>query len=90
LIKNVLESAMRTTVTLDEELVRELVKVSDARNKTSAVMLAVKEQIRRAKLKKLMELLGTVDVDEEAVKESKEADLKRAEWLEKIGREDDR
>jgi len=81
---------MRTTVTLDEELVRELVKVSDARSKTAAVALAVKEQIRRAKLKKLVELLGTVDVDENAITEGNEADLKRAQWLEKIGREDDR
>ena len=55
---------MRTTVTLDESLVRELVKFSNAKTKTAAVALAVKEQIRRAKLKKLAGFLGTVDVDE--------------------------
>lgn len=79
---------MRTTVTLDEELVRELVKISDARSKTAAVALAVKEQIRRAKLKKLMELLGTVDVDEGAIKKSNKVDLERVQWLEDIGKED--
>ena len=73
---------MRTTVTLDEELVRELVKISNARSKTAAVALAVKEQIRRAKLKKLMELLGTIDVNEGAIKKSNKADLERAQWLE--------
>ena len=76
---------MRTTVTLDEKLVRELVKFSGAKTKTAAVALAVKEHIRRAKLKKLSGLLGTVDVDEEAVQESNKADMKRAQWLEEMG-----
>ncbi|MEE8429619.1 MAG: type II toxin-antitoxin system VapB family antitoxin [Candidatus Desulfatibia sp.] len=78
---------MRTTVTLDEKLVRELVKFSGAKTKTAAVALAVKGQIRRAKLKKLAGLLGTVDVDEKAIKESNRADMKRAQWLEDIGKE---
>lgn len=75
---------MRTTVTLDENLVRELVKISDAKSKTAAVALAVKEQIRRTKLKKLAGLLGTVGVDEDAIAESRNADLKRAQWLEEL------
>lgn len=76
---------MRTTVTLDENLVRELVKFSRAKTKTAAVASAVKEQIRRAKLKKLAGLLGTVHVDEKAIKESNKADMRRAQWLEEIG-----
>jgi Arc/MetJ family transcription regulator len=80
-----MEGVMRTTVTLDENLVRELVKFSGAKTKTAAVALAVKEQIRRAKLKKLSGLLGTVDVDEEAIQESNKADMKRAQWLEDMG-----
>ena len=76
---------MRTTVTLDENLVRELVEFSDAKTKTAAVALAVKEQIRRAKLKELAGLLGTVDVDEKAIKEGNKADMRRAQWLEEIG-----
>jgi Arc/MetJ family transcription regulator len=76
---------MRTTVTLDEQLVKELVEFTDAKTKTAAVALAVKEQIRRAKLKKLAAFLGTVAIDEKAIKESNKADLKRAKWLEEIG-----
>ncbi|MGB9440126.1 MAG: type II toxin-antitoxin system VapB family antitoxin [Desulfobacterales bacterium] len=76
---------MRTTVTLDENLVRELLKLSDAKTKTAAVAFAVQEQIRRAKLKKLASLLGTVVVDEKAINESNQADIKRAEWLGVIG-----
>ncbi|MCP4622885.1 MAG: type II toxin-antitoxin system VapB family antitoxin [bacterium] len=77
--------AMRTTVTLDEKLVRELVQFTDAKNKTAAVAIAVKEQIRRAKLKKLAGLLGTIVVDEKAIKDGNRADMKRARWLEEIG-----
>ena len=76
---------MRTTVTLDEKLVKELVKFTDAKTKTAAVAIAVKEQIRRAKLKKLAALLGTIAIDEKAIKESNKADLERAKRLEEIG-----
>jgi len=77
---------MRTTVTLDEEMVRELMEYCNAKNKTAAVASAIKDQIRRAKLKQLASLLGTVDVDEESVQESSEADMRRARWLEETGR----
>ena len=76
---------MRTTVTLDENLVQELVKLSDAKTKTAAVAFAVREQIRRAKLKKLASLLGTVTVDVKALNESNKADMRRAQWLEEMG-----
>jgi len=85
-IKIVTEVIMRTTVTLDEALIRELMKFSDTKTKTAAVALAVKDQIRRAKLKQLASLLGTVDVDEKSVEESNEADMSRAQWLEGIGK----
>ena len=76
---------MRTTVTLDEKLVKELVEFTEAKTKTAAVAIAVKEQIRRAKLKKLADLLGTIAMDEKAIKKGNEADMKRAQWLEEIG-----
>jgi hypothetical protein len=81
-----MEDIMRTTVTLDESLVTELIKFSGAKTKTAAVAIAVKEQIRRAKLKKLAGLLGTVDVDEYAIQQSNNKDLRRAQWLEDIGK----
>ena len=77
---------MRTTVTLDETLVRELLKFSKTQTKTAAVTQAVNEQIRRAKLKQLANLLGTVDINEKAIEESDEADIKRAQWLEEMGK----
>jgi hypothetical protein len=81
-----MEAIMRTTVTLDETLVRELLKFSKTQTKTAAVTQAVNEQIRRAKLKQLASLLGTVDINEKAIEESNEADMKRAQWLEEMGK----
>ena len=78
------ENNMRTTVTLDEHMVRELVKISNAKSKTAAVAMAVKEQIRLAKLKKLTDLLGKIDIDEAAIMESQQADVKRAKWLDQL------
>ena len=77
---------MRTTVTLDEEMVRELMEYCNAKSKTAAVASAIKDQIRRAKLKQLASLLGTVDLDETSIQESNEADMRRAQWLEETGR----
>ena len=77
---------MRTTVTLDENLVGELLSLTHAKTKTGAVTLAVKEHIRRAKLRKLAALPGTVDIDEKAVNEGDKADMRRAHRLEEIGK----
>ncbi|MBW2344359.1 MAG: hypothetical protein JRF53_10185 [Deltaproteobacteria bacterium] len=50
----------------------------------------MKDQIRRAKLKQLAGLLGTIDVDEKAIEGSNEADMRRAQWLEGVGKENER
>ncbi len=81
---------MRTTVTLDEKLVKELVEFTNAKTKTAAVALAVKEHIRRAKLKKLADFLGTVAIDEWAIQEGNKAEMKRAKLLEEIGERNSR
>lgn len=77
---------MRTTVTLDEEMVRELMAYCHAKSKTAAVASAIKDHIRRAKLKQLASLLGTVDLDEKSIQEGNEADMRHAQWLEETGR----
>ncbi len=76
---------MRTTITLDEKLVSELVKLSGAKTKTAAVTAAVKEQIRRLKLKKLSDLLGTIGVGDEPIEEADSLDMGRAKWLDEMG-----
>lgn len=54
---------MRTTLNLDEELIQELVKVTEARTKTEAIHIAAEEMIRRKKLEKLKSLSGKIHID---------------------------
>lgn len=72
---------MRTNVTLDESLVAELLRLSGAKTKTAAVTVAVTEQIRRAKLRKLADLLGHVGVDPEADGRQEKAEAARERLL---------
>lgn len=76
---------MRTTVTLDEALVGELLRLTRQRTKTSAVAWAVREQIRLAKLRQLAGILGSVDIDEDAVRSLRVSDPERSRWMEKSG-----
>lgn len=48
----------RTTVTLPQELVDELLEVAPAKNKTQAVVEAIQERIKRKKLEVLKRLAG--------------------------------
>lgn len=81
---------MRTNVTLDESLVAELLRLSGAKTKTAAVTAAVTEQIRRAKLRKLADLLGHVGVDNEAPGRQKKADSERDRLLDRVESPDGR
>lgn len=54
---------MRTTLDLNEELINELLKVTEAKTKTEAIHLAISELIRRQKLEKLKSLSGKIRID---------------------------
>ena len=58
---------MHAHVLLKSERVEELQRLLGAGSKTAAVVYAIEEQIRREKLRRLGDLFGTVDIDEEAV-----------------------
>lgn len=77
---------MRTNVVLDESKVAELVELSGARSKTAAVAQAVNEEIRRRKLRRLCDLLGTVDTNDEEIRAADEAE--RASLARLLGEED--
>lgn len=46
----------RTTITLPQDLVNELLAIAPAKNKTQAVLAAVQERIRRKKMEALKRL----------------------------------
>jgi Arc/MetJ family transcription regulator len=53
---------VRTTLDLDEDLVNELLKATEAKTKTEAIHLAMSELIRRRKLEKLKSLSGKIHI----------------------------
>lgn len=54
---------MRTTLDLNEKLIRELMDVTAARTKTEAIHQAAAELIRRKKLDQLKSLSGAIHLD---------------------------
>ncbi len=73
---------MRTTLDLDEKLIRQLMNVTAAKTKTDAIHQAATELIRRKKLDQLKSLSGTIHLDldwkrMEAVELQHQSSLKR-------------
>lgn len=54
---------MRTTLSLDDRLIKELMEVTGAKTKTEAIHLAISELIRRKKVEGLLALEGKVHLD---------------------------
>lgn len=72
---------MRTTVTLDEKLIQEVMKVTAAKTKTAAVTAALREHVRRNQIDKLRSLLGKVDIDSKDLKELRELEIQETEQI---------
>jgi len=53
----------RATLTLPSELLDELVPLVNVKTKTEAVIVAIKDEIRRLKLKRIRESAGKLEFD---------------------------
>lgn len=54
---------MRSTVTLEQEVLDELLKETNAESKASAVREAIREYLRRAKIEKIKSMKGKLEFD---------------------------
>ena len=54
---------MRTTMSLDDRLIKELMAITGAKTKIEAIHLAISEFVRRKKLEGLKDLSGKVHID---------------------------
>ena len=54
---------MRTTINLDDDLIKELIRVSAVKQKREAIHLAIAEFLRRKKIEGLLALEGKVHLD---------------------------
>lgn len=73
---------MRTTMSLNDKLIKELMDVTGAKTKTEAIHLAIAEFIRRKKLEGLKALSGKVHLDLDW-RELEERELKAQEQRER-------
>ena len=55
---------MRSTLTLPEDKLAELVELTGAKNKTQAVLMAIEAEIRVRKLARIKELAGQLGFEE--------------------------
>lgn len=56
----------RSTITLSTELLEELLAEVEAKSKTEAVVLAIREEIRRRKAEKIKAMAGKLEFTSEA------------------------
>ena len=78
---------MRTTISIESEMLEELVKATGARSRSAAINRAAEEYVRRKKLTELKDAwlgLETVDVRRDAV----DADRRRDQFLEGLSKPD--
>lgn len=55
---------MRTNIIIDENLIKEALKISGLKTKKEVVNLALKEFVENRKRKNLMDLKGRIEFDE--------------------------
>ena len=78
---------MRTTISIESEMLEELIKATGARSRSAAINRAAEDYVRRKKLTELKDAwlgLETVDVRRDAV----DADRRRDQFLEGLSKPD--
>ena len=55
---------MRTTIEISRELLEELMKLSGAKRKKEAMLLAIEDFVRRKKIEKLLSLPGNIEIED--------------------------
>ena len=59
---------MKTTMNIPNELISKAMRATGSKTKTGAVIIALKEVIRKKKIDKIMDLAGTLEfVDDEEI-----------------------
>jgi Arc/MetJ family transcription regulator len=59
---------MRTTINIDDQLIRETETVYKADSRSKSIEAALRDALRMKRMEKLKELVGNVEFDEEAIK----------------------
>jgi hypothetical protein len=74
---------MRATLNIPDDLIKKVQKISGETSKTKAITVAMKEYLRKEKMKKLISLRGKIQIDYDWEKEE-ELELKAQRKREKL------
>ncbi len=69
---------MRTTINVSDRIIDEIKKFYGSKTKTDAVNSALKDWVRKMKIKELINLRGKIEVDDH-LKEMKEIEIRENE-----------
>lgn len=78
---------MRATLNIPDELIAEVQKITGARTKTEAIVISLKEVVRRKRIEDLLALRGKIEIDYDWEKEEErelEAEQEREALFEKL------
>lgn len=71
---------MRTTVTIQDKILDDLMRLTDARTRTEAVNRAIAEWVRVAKIREIKKLRGTLSF-EDNLKNLRQREIKKSKKL---------
>jgi Arc/MetJ family transcription regulator len=54
---------MRTTLNIDDSLLKELLKCTREKSKTKAITIAIKDYLKKKNLKKILSYQGDLDIE---------------------------
>lgn len=64
---------MRTTINIDDQLIRETEAVYEAESRSKSIEKALKDALKMKKREKLKELVGKIEFDEEAIQKLRDS-----------------
>jgi len=77
---------MRATLNIPDELIEEVKKITGAKTKTEAIVVSLKEVIRKKRIENLLAMRGKVEI-EDVSEEMEELELKEMEENDKRWRD---
>ena len=68
------DAVMRTTINIDDQLIKETETIYKAESRSKAIESALRDALRMKKMETLKSLIGKIEFDEEAMRDLRESD----------------
>ncbi|MBM4236180.1 MAG: DUF2191 domain-containing protein [Firmicutes bacterium] len=65
---------MRTTINIDDQLIKEAEAIYKAESRSKAIEFALRDALRMKKMEKLKSLIGKIEFDEDAMRKLRDSE----------------